>query len=233
MEKIKKWIPLFIIIVLMAIAYFSGILRYFSFDTLKMHRQALVALVSAHWFLSSLLFILLYIVVAALSLPIGVFISLIGGFLFPQPYSTLYIVIGATIGASLIFLAARTALGDLLKKKAGGLLTKIETGFRENGVSYLLFLRLVPLFPFWLVNIAPAFLGVSLRTFVWTTFVGIIPGSFVFAQAGEGLGAILDSGEGFSLKGIFNWQVRIALIALGIFALIPIVVKKLRKKPVK
>lgn len=229
MQKIKKWIPLLVIITLMIIAYFSGVLKYFSFEKLQMHRQALIALVSAHWLLAPLLFILLYIVVAALSLPVGVFLSLIGGFLFPQPFSTLYIVVGATIGASLIFLAAKTALGDLLKKRAGGLLAKIKTGFRENGVSYLLFLRLVPLFPFWLVNLAPAFLGVPLRTVVWTTFIGIIPGTFVFAQAGAGLGAILDSNQGFSLQGILNWQVRIALIALGIFALIPIVVKRMKK----
>ena len=104
-----------------------------------MHRHAIVGFVATNWLLSSLIFILLYIVVAALSLPIGIFLSLIGGFLFPQPFSTLYIVIGATIGATIVFLAARTAIGDLLKKKAGRLLTKIEKGFRENGVSYLLF----------------------------------------------------------------------------------------------
>jgi uncharacterized membrane protein YdjX (TVP38/TMEM64 family) len=229
MDKIKKWIPFLVIVILMLIAYFSGILHYFSFAKLQMHRHTIVAFVTEHWVVSPLLFIFLYIIVAALSLPVGVFLSLLGGFLFTQPFSTLYIVIGATIGASFIFLAAKTALADLLKQKASKFLPKIEAGFRENGVSYLLFLRLVPLFPFWLVNLAPAFLGVRLRTFVWTTFVGIIPGAFVFAQAGAGLGAILDANQGFSIDGIFNWQVKIALIALGIFALIPIVVKKMRK----
>lgn len=229
MQKIKKWIPLCVIVALMVIAYFSGILSYFSFANLQVQRHSIVNFVATNWLLSSLIFILLYIIVAALSLPIGIFLSLIGGFLFPQPFSTLYIVIGATIGATIIFLAARTAIGDLLKKKAGRLLTNIEKGFRENGVSYLLFLRLVPLFPFWLVNLAPAFLGVPLWTFVWTTFIGIIPGTFVFAQAGTGLGAILDSDQGFSIQGIFNWQVKIALIALGIFALIPVIVKKFKK----
>ncbi len=229
MEKIKKWLPLLAIAALMLIAYFSGILHYFSFEKLQMHRHAIIAFVSEHAVLSPLLFICLYIIVAALSLPVGVFLSLLGGFLFAQPFSTLYIVIGATIGASFIFLAAKTAIGDLLKQKASKFLPKIEAGFRENGVSYLLFLRLVPLFPFWLVNLAPAFLGIPLRTFVWTTFIGIIPGAFVFAQAGEGLGAILDSNQGFSIEGIFNWQVKIALIALGIFALIPILIKKIKK----
>lgn len=230
MEKVKKWIPLILIVILMIIAYFSGILKYFSFDKLQMHRHAIIAFVSSHWTMASLLYIFLYVIVAALSLPVAVFLSLVGGFLFPQPFSTIYIVVGATIGATLVFLAAKTALGDVLKRKAGRLLQKIESGFLKNGVSYLLFLRLVPIFPFWLVNLAPAFLNVRVSTFIWTTFVGIIPGSFVFAQAGAGLGAILDSQQGFSISAIFNWQVKIALIALGVFALIPIFIKRLLSK---
>lgn len=229
MEKVKKWLPLIFIICLMIIAYFSGILNYFTFEKLQMHRHELVHFVSAHWILAPLLYILLYIVVAALSLPVGIFFSLLGGFLFAQPLSTLYIVVGATTGATLVFIAAKTAFRDFLRKKAGGFLEKMESGFRENAVSYMLFLRLVPLFPFWLVNLAPAFFDVRLITFIWTTFVGIIPGAFVFAQAGAGLGAILDSDQGLSLSTIFNWQVKIALIALGIFALIPILIKKYRK----
>lgn len=229
MEKIKKWLPLLLIVCLMVAAYFSGVLNYFTFEKLKSQRQTLLMFVSDHWALASILYILLYVMVAALSLPVGIFLSLLGGFLFSQPFSTLYIVIGATIGATLVFLAAKTAFRDLLRKKAGGFLEKMESGFRENAISYLLFLRLVPLFPFWLVNIAPAFFDVRLFTYCWTTFIGIIPGAFVFAQAGTGLGAILDSDQGFSLNTVFNWQIKIALIALGIFALIPIVIKKFRK----
>ena len=229
MQKFKKFIPILIIIILMVAVYFSGVLQYFTFEKLQLHRQQILELVSDRFFLSSALFISLYIVVAALSLPIGALLSITGGFLFSQPFSTIYIVIGASIGASIIFLAAKTALGDILKKNSEGLLAKIEAGFRKDGVSYLLFVRLVPIFPFWLINLAAAFLGVPFRTFFWTTFVGIIPGTFVFSQAGAGLGAILDANEGFSIHGIFNWQVKIALIALGIFALIPIVIKKFKK----
>lgn len=239
MEKIKHWIPLFVIIVLMAIAYFSGLSHYLSFEQLKLHRQEVIVFVSSHWIQASLLFILLYAVVAALSLPVEIFLSVAGGFLFPQPFSTLYIVIGATIGATLVFLAAKTAFAPILKKKTGGFLKKIEAGFKKHGASYLLFLRLIPLFPFWLVNLAPAFLNVSLRTFVWTTFVGIIPGSFVFAEAGAGLGAILDSNQPFSLTSIFDPKVKIALevkiavIALVLFAIISIIVLKMAKKKTK
>lgn len=229
MEKIKRWLPILIIVVLMVAAYATGITKYFSFETLQTYRREWVGLVSEHWLLAPLAYIGLYILVAALSLPVGLFLSLAGGFFFPQPWSTLYIVIGATIGATIVFLAAKTAFGDLLRKKAGPLLQKMETGFQKDAVSYLLFLRLVPLFPFWLVNLAPALFGIRLRTFIWTTFVGIIPGSFVFAQAGTGLGAILDAGGGFSFHSVLNLQVKIALVALGIFALLPILIKRLRK----
>ncbi len=229
-KKIKRWIPLFILIVAMGIAYFSGLTEHFTFDALKTHRQSILQFNAKHWFLSPLCFIAIYTVSTALSLPIGIFLSITAGFLFSQPLSTIYVVIGATLGASCIFLIAKTSIGEYLRKKAGPNLQKIEKGFHENKVSYLLFLRLVPLFPFWLVNLAPAFFGVSLATFMWTTCVGIIPGTFVFTQAGAGLGAILDSGEKFSISGVFNWQIRIALLALGFFALIPILIKKFKKK---
>ncbi|MBA3815833.1 MAG: VTT domain-containing protein, partial [Parachlamydiaceae bacterium] len=101
---------------------------------------------------------------------------------------------------------------------------------QENAASYLLFLRFVPLFPFWLVNIAPAFFGVSLLTFVWTTLVGIFPGTLVFTLAGAGLEKILENNEPFSLSTIFNTQIKMALILLGITALVPIALKRFRKK---
>jgi uncharacterized membrane protein YdjX (TVP38/TMEM64 family) len=136
-------------------------------------------------------------------------------------------VTGATIGASFLFLAARSAIGDSLKRKAGPLLKKMESGFQENAWSYLLFLRLVPLFPFWLVNLAPAFFGGSFTTYFWTTFVGIIPGAYVFTQAGAGLSMIFESGDSFSFSTIFNTQIKMALVALGLFALLPALLKKL------
>ncbi len=230
MGNMKKWIPLLVIAALMILTYFLGLTKYLTFDTLKAHRHMLLDEVSLHWFLAPFLFIILYTISTSLSLPTGLLLSLTGGFLFPQPFSTLYVLAGATLGASIFFLATKTALGDFLRKKAGPRLQKIRKEFQESGTNYLLFLRLVPIFPFWLVNIAPAFLGVPLRTFVWTTFVGIIPGTFVFTQTGAGLGAILDSGEDFSLNTILNRQMKIALIALGLFALIPIIIKKIRKK---
>ncbi len=222
----KRYLPLTVLLVLMLTAYWTGIAEYFSFASLKEHRTTLTTFVAQHPIASPICYMVVYAISTALSIPGGAILSVIGGFLFPQPFSMLFVIVGATTGAAAVFLAAKTALGEQMKKRAGPLLKKMNQGFKKNGASYLLFLRLVPLFPFWLVNLAPAFFHVSLFTFIWTTFVGIIPGAFVFTQAGVGLGAILDSGEAFTIDSIFNMQIRIALIALGIFALLPVVIKK-------
>lgn len=158
------------------------------------------------------------------------FIQLSRGFLFPIPLSTLYVVIGATLGALIIFLSARTAFGEFFQKKAGTLLKKMEKGFQENAWSYLLFLRFVPLFPFWLVNIAAAFFQVRVWIFVWTTIVGIIPGAYVYTQAGAGIGAVLESNRSFSFSGVFNAQMIVSLILLGILLFALFIVKKFMLK---
>lgn len=226
----KRFLPIAIILLLMGIVYMSGVHKYLTFSNLKAHHSQLKFFVEARPMMSATLFILTYIITSALCLPVGIFLSLFGGFLFPVPWSTLYVVVGATLGSTIIFLAARTAIGDFLKKRAGPFLQKMEKGFQKNAWSYLLLLRFVPIFPFWLINIAPAFFGVRFITFFWTTLIGIIPGAYVFTQAGAGLSAIFASGQAFSFENILNTQVKIALVALGIFALIPIVIKKILVK---
>ena len=149
----KKWIPLIIIIILMLMAYFSGVTQYLTFENIKENRQLILSYVDQYPLVTPSLFILLYIVMTALSFPGGAVLSIIGGFLFGVPLSTINVVLGATIGATIIFLAARTAIGDLLKRKASPFLSKMDAGFQKNTASYLLFLRLIPLVPFWLVNI--------------------------------------------------------------------------------
>lgn len=226
----KKYIPIIVILILFLIVYFSGILDFLSFDTLKVYRQRLLAFVDQYFIFSALIYIFVYILVVTTSIPAASFFTVLGGFLFPQPLSTLFVVISATTGATLLFLAAKTAFRDFFKEKIKGFVKKMEKGVQENPASYMLFLRFVPIFPFWLVNLAPAFLGIPLWTYIWTTFIGIIPGSFVYTQAGAGLGAIFDTNQSFSLNAVFNWQMRIALICLAIFSLMPVAIKKIRKK---
>jgi len=174
----------------------------------------------------------------AFSLPGGAVATIFGGFIFGSMIDGILgtvvaaaiVVVGATIGATALFLAARTGLGEPLRARAGPGLKRMEAGFRENAMSYLLVLRLVPLFPFWLVNLVPAFLGVPLRTYVIGTFFGIMPGTFVYASVGRGLGAILAEGKKPDLGIIFKAEILIPLLGLALLALIPVVYKRLKAR---
>jgi len=228
-----RLIPLVTLIFLAVSLYAFGFLDFLSFAYLKEQRLQIKGIVDSYPGLSILVFILGYIVVTALSLPGASFVTLLGGFIFPQPLSTLYAVIGATVGASILFLACKNAFKEpverFLKKRAGSKLSELREGFKNSAASYMLFLRFVPLFPFWLVNLAPAFLGVPLRTFVWTTCIGIIPGTFVYTQLGRGLSVSFDQ-SALSLSSVFNFDLLLALILLALFSLMPIVIKHFRKK---
>lgn len=226
----KKWIPLIIIIAAMVLLYFTGFWRSLNYETIRYHHVELTEYVNNNPVMTPFMYIGAYIVTTALSIPGGLLLSLLGGFLFKQPWAFLYVLVGATIGATLLFLAAKTSIGEYLKQKAGPRLSKMEKGFNRNAASYMLFLRFVPLFPFWLVNLAPAFFNVRLRTFIWTTLIGIAPGAFVSTQAGRGLGMIFETSDQLTIGAIFNTQMIIALVALGIVSLIPIAIKKWRAK---
>ncbi len=226
----KKFLPLAILILISLVAYFSGIQKHFSLENLKYYRAILEENVNLHPYLAPLCYVVLYSIFVMVSLPLGAFMTILGGFLFFQPWGTLYAVIGATIGAVSIFLIARVSTEGFLKTKAAPFLDKFSKGFQENEANYMLFLRFVPVFPFWLVNLAPAFLGVRVRTYIWTTMIGILPGAYAYAQAGVGLGSILDSNQEFSIKSIFTKDMQIALVALGLVSLLPIIIKKLKKQ---
>ncbi|MCI5052364.1 MAG: VTT domain-containing protein [Simkaniaceae bacterium] len=225
---IKKLIPIGVIILLIILFYALDLGRFFTFESLKAQHEDIKAFVSRHPITTPLLFITLYIIAVALSLPIAGILTIGMGYLFPLPLSTLYVVIGATIGATIIFLAARSAFSAILYKKVEPFLSKIEGNMKENAAMYLLTMRLIPLIPFWLLNLAPAFLSVPLRTFVWTTFVGIIPGSYVYTQAGLGLASVFEDSDHFTFGAIFTPEVIIAFCVLIAFSLIPIIYKWIR-----
>jgi uncharacterized membrane protein YdjX (TVP38/TMEM64 family) len=226
----RRLLPLAVLAAGLAAFFLFGLDDYLTFETLRDHRAWLLQQVAESAVLTSLIFVAIYIVVVAFSLPGGAVMTITGGFLFGQWLGTLYVLAAATVGATILFLAARTALGDLLRARAGPFLKKMEVGFQENALNYLLVLRLIPLFPFFIVNLVPAFLGVSLRTYVIATFVGIIPGSFVYATVGAGLGSIFDAGEEFTATSILTPQIITALIGLAILALLPVVYKKVKAR---
>jgi len=222
---LKRLLPLVVLAIVAIGVFASGLHNYLTFDSLREHRGTLLGLVEHNAVLSGLLFVATYALATALSIPGGVVLTITGGFMFGTLLGGLLVVTGATTGAAAIFLIAKTSLGNILKSKAGPWLQRMEDGFGANALSYLLFLRLVPIFPFWLVNLVPAFLGVGLGTFVIGTFFGIIPGSLVFASVGNGLGAVFDQGGTPDLGIIFKPSIIGPILALGGLALVPILYK--------
>jgi uncharacterized membrane protein YdjX (TVP38/TMEM64 family) len=228
--SIKRLLPLAVLVAGLLAFFAFGLDRYASFDALRQHREQLLTFVAEHGLWASLAFMAVYATAVALSLPGGTVLSLIGGFLFGAVVSTGLVVVSATLGATILFVIAKSALGDPLRAKAGPWMERLAEGFQENELSYLLFLRLVPLFPFFVVNLVPAFLGVRLRDYVLATFFGIIPGTFVYNLAGAGLGSILDSGEDFTVSSVLTPEVKLALFGLAVLALLPVVYKQLKAR---
>lgn len=229
-SPVKRFLPLLVLVLAIIAVFASGLHEYLSFDALREHRETLLRLVADNATIAPLAFISIYAGVIALSIPGGAVLTIASGFLFGIWLGGLYVVIGATAGATAVFLIARTALGDALRAKAGPWLQRMEAGFQENALNYLLVLRLIPIFPFWLVNLVPAFLGVGLGTYVIGTFFGIIPGSLVFASVGNGLGAVFDAGETPDLGIIFKPEIIGPIIGLALLALLPVAYRKFKSR---
>ena len=204
--------------------------HYVTLETLKAQRDWLARQVAENATLTAGAYILVYVVVVAFSLPVATLVTITGGFLFGLFAGAACSVVGATLGATVLFVAARTAFYDLLHARAGPALRKMEDGFREDALSYMLVLRLVPLFPFFVVNIVPALLGVPLRVFALGTFIGIIPGTFVYTWIGQGLGAVIDAGGDPDLGIVWSPSVLGPLIGLAVLAAIPAIYRHLKAR---
>jgi uncharacterized membrane protein YdjX (TVP38/TMEM64 family) len=223
--SLKRLLPLLVLLCGLGLFFVFDLGHYLSWAALQEHQDWLLGEVAALGFLAKVIFIALYAVATAFSVPGGLLLTIVGGFLFGTVAAAICVIIGATLGAVCLFLAARYALFDVLHAKAGPALLKMERGFKDNALSYLLVLRLVPLFPFWLVNLVPALLGVPLKTYVIATAIGIIPGTFVFASIGNGLGEVLAAGETPDVSVIFEPHVLIPILGLAALALIPVFYK--------
>jgi len=243
---ISRYLPLLGLGAVAALVVSQGWHKYLSLEVIAQNHDALTSYISANLFLALLAYTAIYIGVVALSLPGGAALTLAGGLLFGWKIAGPTTIIAATIGATILFVIAKTALGETLAARAGPWLSKLRDGFKENALSYLLFLRLVPAFPFWLVNLAPALLGVPFGTYVAGTFFGIIPGTMAFSFLGAGFGSVIEAqkqsyadclaaqspnaaGEcQFTLdtSALVTTELLLAFAALGVVALIPVLIKK-------
>lgn len=246
----RRWLrlaPLGILALAFAAALASGTTNHLTLENLLASRGALSGFIARNMALALIAFVAAYAMAVAVSIPGATLFTISGGLLFGGWLGGAAAIVGATAGATLLFLAARSSLGAFLTQRAGPGIERFRAGFQKDAVSYLLFLRLVSVFPFWLVNLALAATGVKLWTFIWTTFVGIIPATLAFALAGAGLGSIADQKQrafeaclaakgaqgacslGISPQDLVTRETLIAITALGIMALIPVVLRRFRR----
>lgn len=229
-----RFLPLAVAAAVLALGYALGWHRYFSLAFLAEQREVLHGHVEANLALSVAAFLAIYTVAAACAFPAASVLTVFAGFLFGWLLGGVLVAMAATTGATLLFLAARTALGDLLRRKLGGNGAKLADGFAEDGFSYLLVLRLAPVFPFWMVNIAAAVFDVPLRTFLVATAVGILPGTFAYAWLGQGVGSVLDAaraaGAEPSVADLVTPEITLAFLLLALVAAVPVIVRKLRAR---
>ena len=220
----RLWLVLAFVALIVA-ARATGLSDHLSLATLARHREALAGFVADNLLLAALAYVGLYIAAVAFSLPGAVFLTLSGGFLFGAVFGTALTVTAATIGATLVFLFARRVLGADALDRLGPRAAALGEGIRRNAGAYLLVLRLVPLFPFFLVNLVPAFVGVRPGIYIATTAIGILPGTAVFSLAGAGLGEVLARGGDFNVGDVLTPQILGALIGLALLSLAAIPLK--------
>ena len=225
--RTKQILPLLLIIIVSIAAYTYGLHHYFSFDTLRTHQDALKQFVQTNLLISIMLYMLMYIIVVLLSVPIAAFMTIISGFLFGQWIGVSAVIIAATTGSTLLFITAKNASKGLIKHKAHINIQKMQKGFKENAFSYLLTLRLIPIFPFAVVNFAAAFFQIPLQSFVMGTLLGITPASFIYSSIGVSLQELVQIPD-FSPENLLDSRIIFALSGLGILALLPVLYKYLK-----
>jgi uncharacterized membrane protein YdjX (TVP38/TMEM64 family) len=225
---VLRWLPLLVILAAIVAAFAFGVPQALSWSALGARQAALMQETRAHPVASLLLYAAVYALAVALSVPVSVVLSVAGGLLFGTVLGGAAAVAGATIGAVLLFLVVRLALGPLLARRAPRLLARIGPGLERDGFSYLLALRLIPAFPFWLVNLAPALVGMRLLPYAAATALGVIPATVVFVSLGAGLGSVLAAGERPDLGVIFSPRVLGPLIGLAALSLLPVLWRRWR-----
>jgi uncharacterized membrane protein YdjX (TVP38/TMEM64 family) len=243
---LRRLLPVAVLVALVVIVMMSDWRSVLSLETLVRNRMAIDAFMAEHRLTALAIFMLLYVVVVALSIPGAFWLTIAGGALFGAFVGTVATIVAATIGAAIIFKIAQSAVGEALLRRAGPRAAKVAEGIRADAFNYLLFLRLVPAFPFFLVNLAAALVAVPLPTFIAATVIGIIPATFAFSLAGAGLDSVLaaqaasfqactasgrsDCRVDFDPSQVLTPQLVAALVALGIIALVPVAMKRWRAR---
>jgi uncharacterized membrane protein YdjX (TVP38/TMEM64 family) len=229
--QVRRFLPL-ALFVLVAFGLAITFREQLSFDNVAQHREALLAYRDSHYGAAVVVFMAIYVVIVTFSLPGATVATLMGGFLFGVFPGVVFNVVGATIGATCLFLAARWGLGDWLASKmdtSSGRIKQLKDGIDENQWSMLFLIRLLPIVPFFVANLLPAFVGVPMHRFVISTGLGIVPGTFIFTSVGAGLGSVLETGDRPDLGIIFEPQILFPLLGLAALSALPILYKRIKR----
>ena len=241
-QHVKRWFPLALLLGFLGAFFLSGLHERLTLDELALRYTDLNVFIHENYLAATIVSIGLYMLITASSIPIALLLSVSIGMMFGWAFGTFIIVVGATLGAGILYFIARSLARDFFTRRAGKFLNVMAEGFRKNAVSYMLFLRLAAIFPFSVVNVVPAVLGVSFPVYFWTTALGIIPGTLAYAYAGEGLRSIIAEraqacannvapcGTPLSASDIITKEMLIAFILLSLVSLLPVVLQKLAKK---
>lgn len=229
-QRIKKFVPFSILLSGLIVFWFLNVNKFISYEWLTENQIELTNWIADNDFLASVVYVLVYIVIVSCSMPVGTAMTIAGGFFFGPVLGASLSVIGATGGAAIAFLAARFAFEPLSKKRfVTPIISQMRDGFERNAFGYMLFLRLIPIFPFFMVNLVPAFLGIKLMIFIVSTFLGIIPGTLIYSYLGGGLSSVLLRWEDVDQNIIFTPLFLFPLIGLGVLVLTPIIYKKWKR----
>lgn len=234
-KQMTRFVPVGVVLLGLALGYAFGLQDYLSLGFLAEQRQALRSYVDAHSLWSAVLFVSVYIVAVAFSFPAASILTIFGGFLFGWLLGGALVAVAATIGASILFLATRSAFGSFLRHRVDGVVKTLAEGFRENAFGYLFVIRLAPVFPFFVVNIAAALFDISLGRFVAATFLGILPGTFAYAYLGQGVDSVLVAAQQAGrreaeISDLVTGEITLAFLALAAIALTPTIVRQLRRR---
>lgn len=228
-SRAAKLLPLLALAVVVAAVWASGVTDYLTLETLREQERRLQAFRNAHPVLCVTGYVAVYVLVVVFSIPGALIMTLAGGMLFGAVLGAALAVTSATIGACIVFLIARTTIGDALRARSGPTIRRVMDGFEKDAVSYLLTLRLIPGVPFFAVNLAAGLVRMRVLTYVAVTMVGILPGSFIYASIGSSLVTVFARGEEPDLGVIFEPQVLGPLLGLAALSLLPVIYRRLRR----
>lgn len=229
-KNVKHLIPFAVLILLILIVYLTNLHHAFSLNRIQEEQGRLIHFVHSHPILSPLIFITIYIISVCLVIPDSTILSLVGGLVFPLPLAVIYIVFAETVGGTIFFGILREVFRTTLIKSERPFFKKMRLKFNKHSISYLMFLRLSHVFPFWLTNVCASYFSVSYKTFIWTCLIGVIPLTVILADAGHSLSVLFAQNRLLTLSDIFTTQVKFALLALGLIALFPIFYQNVIKR---